>query len=536
MSILEVVFIILLAVIPLFATFPYRVNIFLSWEGAYRLSQGQLPVRDFGSPLGGMYWVIPGIFFKIFGAQMVSLIKAQVFINILAGLSFRSILKSLSVQESIRFLSVILFCLSYSFFNFWPWYNHSVIVYELIAISFLLRYITSETGSKYRELLLAASALFVCFSFFTKQDGGGLAFIVCLMLIIFHSFVEKNWRPVLFFTGYFALVMAGVILIFSQYNFGYWFNYGQPPHSARISVNDLAEEFFYSSQWIKFYLFVVVLLSIIRFSDWKDMIESKKETLFLVLTLGILGEAAIFQVTSYTPPDNNIFFHSFAFAFILSLIAKLTSQNFFKPKIVAVCFGGMILWWSGTYWKYINRVIDRIAPNREVAVSATGENIVNRKTFMLTEQDTLDVPMDKWVYTGLNSLDKVYMPKPTADGIQRLLNMEIVQSKQNLNVLNMSELTSLAVEIPYELEKGERYPLWHHLGVGMFNREAQMYERRIADKHYDLVLFEYIPTLNNFYPFRVRDSLHVHYQKIDSFLAPRRGTTLGNIEVYIKKR
>ncbi len=90
--------IVLLACVPLFIHLPYRVNIFLSWEGAYRMSHGQLPFRDFGIPLGGMYWVIPAIFFKIFGSQLISLIKAQVLINILAGLSFRSILRSLGVD------------------------------------------------------------------------------------------------------------------------------------------------------------------------------------------------------------------------------------------------------------------------------------------------------------------------------------------------------------------------------------------------------------------------------------------------------
>ena len=42
---LELAIILLLAIIPLFTSFPYRVNIFLSWEGAYRLSQGQVPYR-----------------------------------------------------------------------------------------------------------------------------------------------------------------------------------------------------------------------------------------------------------------------------------------------------------------------------------------------------------------------------------------------------------------------------------------------------------------------------------------------------------
>ena len=50
-SIWEIAIIILLAVVPLFMTFPFRVNIFLSWEGAYRLSEGQIPYKDFGMPI-----------------------------------------------------------------------------------------------------------------------------------------------------------------------------------------------------------------------------------------------------------------------------------------------------------------------------------------------------------------------------------------------------------------------------------------------------------------------------------------------------
>src|SRR5580692_5826913 len=118
----ELLIIFLLALVPLFIRMPYRVNIFLSWEGAYRLSEGQLPFRDFGIPLGGMYWVIPAIFFKLFGPGLFTLVKAQVFINILSGIAFLSILLQLGVPRGVRLVSVLLFCLSYSFFNFWPWY------------------------------------------------------------------------------------------------------------------------------------------------------------------------------------------------------------------------------------------------------------------------------------------------------------------------------------------------------------------------------------------------------------------------------
>jgi hypothetical protein len=148
-----------------------------------------------------------------------------------------------------------------------------------------------------------------------------------------------------------------------------------------------------------------------------------------------------------------------------------------------------------------------------------------------------DIPQDQWVECGLPSFHRITMPPPTVDGIHRLMDMDLVKRGRNgnLKVLNMSELTPLAEEIPFELERNSQLPLWYHLGVGMFNRQADTFETRIRQHYYDLVLFEYIPTLNNFYPFRVRDSLRQEYRLVDSFLAPRRGPeTKGQIEVYVK--
>lgn len=557
----EITIIILLACVPLFIHLPYRVNIFLSWEGAYRISEGQLPFRDFGIPLGGMYWAIPSLFFKIFGAKMITLIKAQVFINVMAGLSFRSILKSLSVNKGIRFASVLLFCISYSFFNFWPWYNHSVIVYELVALAFLFRYISgyavAGAGEGVRSWRgagwLSASAVFVCFSFLTKQDGGGMAFFIAGALLVCHCYLEKRWMPLGIFLVSFVFIGGILILPFLRDGFGYWFNHGQAPHTARISALDIAEEFFGFSQWIKFYFFLTLVVAMIRFRTWSALLADKKALLLLLLTWAILGEAAVFQVTSYTPPDNNIFFHSFAFACIFSLLSPLAPVNFERPGVVLIVAAGIMLWWSGTWWKYTQRIAAGILPHREAAKSATGENVVNRSTYMINRDTARDIPMDQWVECGLPSFKRINMPAPTADGIHRLLEMDLVKKYREdrqkpgggdlvnghtggLRVLNMSELTPLAQEIPFALERNPHLPLWYHLGVGMFNRQADTFETRIRDHYYDLVLFEYIPTLNNFYPFRVRDSLLLHYQKVDSFMAPRRGgETMGNIEVYLPK-
>ena len=527
-SVLEFFIIGLLAVVPLFMTFPYRVNIFLSWEGAYRLSQGQVPFRDFGIPMGYMYWVIPALFFKIFGPQMITLVKAQVLINLLSGFAFRSILRSLSVQAGLRLLCVLLYCISFSFFNFWPWYNHTVIVYETIGLAFLVHYFFSASKN---WIHLSLSALFIFFSFFTKQDGGAMGFIICLALLFYYCAYEKKWIPIIIFISSLAISALAIIVPLLQFNFAYWFNYGQAPHTSRVSVFEIIDEFLYSSQWIKFYVLLIIALLFITYRSLSQLVTDKRNFIFLILTLGMLGEAAVLQVTSYTPPDNNIFFHSFAFAFILSNLAGYFNLDFYKPKMlysITVC---LLLWWSGVFWKYIQGPMQSAFIKN---VEETKENIVNRHTYILYTP-TGEIPMNQWGFSELTAFSKIKMPKPTIDGINRLLKMPLVVNSKDLSVLNMSELTPLVMEIPYRSEVGANIPLWYHLGVSMFNKQAEMYENRLKTNRYDLVLFEYVPTLNNFYPFRIRDTLLSYYKRIDSFPAPRRGNTQGIIEIFIKK-
>ena len=537
LSLAEAGFILLIALAPVFTSFPYRINIFLSWEGAYRISQGQIPFKDFGMPVGYMYWVIPAFFFKLFGMQLITLIKAQAFINIVAGFSFRSIFKSLNLAPPVLFLTVIVFCLSYSFFNYWPWYNHTVFVYELIALAFLFRYLAASSLTKWGYLYLVLAGMFVFFSFFTKQDGGGLAFLLCLALLIYHAWISNKWKSLLIFAGSIVVTGAAIILPLIPYGFGYWFNYGQPPHSSRISAVDIASEFLDASLWLKFYLLVTVLLLMSAIKKFKEFFHNKEQMLFTLLTLGILAQAAIFQVTSYVPIDNNIYFHSFAFAFILSWLATRLPIPLHTLKAILTATTFVFLWWSAVYWKYIERFIFK--PGKENYPYSTYSGYkyadeVNKNTYLI-ELDTSAIPMNKWRTPNLRSFQKILLPGPTVDGMERLMEMPLVKNNKNLKVLNMTELTPLAAEMPFELERGSYYPLWFHKGVAMFDKETTLFTGRIQNNHYDLVLFEYIPYLNNFYPFKIRENLMACYRKVDSFPAPRNPSAQAWVEVYVKK-
>lgn len=532
----EILIIVSFAIFPLLLTFPYRAYIYLSWEGAYRLSEGQLPFRDFGLPLGGMFWVIPALFFKLFGPQIITLIKAQAFINVLSGFSFLSILKTLSVNRTIRIAGILVYCLSFSFQNFWPWYNHTVIVYGFIAIAFVLKHIFEEK-SNYRWVFLLIGSLFTFFSFFTKQDGGGLIFILCAFLLIYSCWLERNWLPFATYVITSFLFVGIAVFILSSYNFGYWFNYGQSPHNARISFEDILDNFLGGSQWLKFYLFIIVLLALIKIRNhgFSEVIRDKKYILFLLLTLGILCMAAIIAVTSYIPTIGNFFFHSFAFVFIFHQLFSCWVIDVNKRIWVLLLFAGITMWWSHLPWNYSRRMwMGEQQQEGVIALSLDNENLVGLHNFILKEKHE-QASNVKWVSSNLYTLKNMKLPQTTLEGIKRIMDLDIVKEGESLNVLNMSELTFLAAELPYSLESNPNAPLWHHLGVGMFNKQLHMYEDRIRDNQYDLVLFEYIPELNNFYPFAVRDVLMHDYKRIDSFEAPRSSPRPGVIEVYVRK-
>ncbi|MBS1745554.1 MAG: hypothetical protein JST21_05245 [Bacteroidetes bacterium] len=531
----DILILIVFCSIPLFLSFPYRVNIFLSWEGAYRLYLGQVPYKDFGLPMGLTYWVVPAIFFKIFGPYMLSLIKAQVLMNLICGLSFRGILKKIKIADGIRIAVMIIFCLSYILINFWPWYNNSVIIYELAGLNFLFGYFIRE--KKTRFYFLIAAAFFLFLSFFTKQDGGFLGFAIASALIAYHAIITKKWKGFFFFFITYSIIGFIIIYPFTKYGFGYWFNHGQPPHTARFSVQDLLNEIFVESQWIKFYLLLIAFIVVFKFRNNKRFFFDTQEMLFLILTLGILAEALIFGMTSYTPPDNNIFFHSFALAYILTGLSQITGidinrvGNFIGLSLL------ILFWWSAGYWQYINRIIARVIPPAPAPVvtndSIRPENVINEHTYMLNLDTTHYEDESTWAtIDSMPAFRKIYLPPSTVAGIQRLKQQPIFKNK-NAEVLNMTELTPLDYELGYKIETGENYPLWYHLGVCMFNKQCDEFCEKIKNKHYDIVMFENIPSLNNFYPFRIRDSLNVYYNKVDSFLAPRRPTN-GKIYIYSK--
>jgi hypothetical protein len=496
--ILEIIVAVVFCFAPLLYNNPYRLNIFLSWEGAYRLYLGQMPFRDFSLPMGYGYWVMPALFFKIFGPFMYSLIKAQVFINLVSIFALRSILSMLNIRPVLILMTVVVFCFSYVSKNFWPWYNHTVIVLQLVAFYFVFRAILRSTG--WRTVLnLVLSAFFVLFAIFTKQDGGALGLATCLAILTYDAWVNRSLRNLLIYTGSFVLLTLIAVLPLLQYDFLYWFNYGQPPHDSRLVLNDFLDHVVGWSYWQKFFLLVMVLFILDKMQVGSRFYRNKQEFLFSFFCLAMIFQGLIIQVTSDEPPYGEDFFYAFGFVFLFAhLPLRLDLNRWYYLGISMVL---IVFWWTGIYWRNIKRVI----VEKPVAVAAA-------------ETET---PYKFRLAKEFKTMDKLYLAEQTIEGIKRIMELDVVKNKKDLKVLNMSELTSLAYEMPFTPLTDQ--PMWFHQTVSIWQKEVDEFCEKVRNQEYDLVLFQSIPVneVINFFPEDVKECLMENYEHKFTFLAPR---------------
>ena len=520
LNLLQITIILLFSAIPLFVQLPFKINLFLAWEGAFRLSIGQIPFKDFFLPMGFGFWLIPALFFKVFGPSLYTLVISQAFLNAVGALSLRGILRKLGLQPSIILLTIFVYCISFVFVNFWPWYNNSVFIFQLIATNFLLGHIF-ETAYRKKVVHLTLATFFLVLSLFTKQDGGGLAILSASSLLLYDALIDKKWKWLFYYVVFFLFFVILFVVPFLPYDFAYWFNHGQAPHNARTSLTDILIDIFEGSQWIKFYLLIFGTIVIRKFSSEVNFLNNKKEMLLALFTLSILIQALLVQVTSYIPHNVNVYFHSIAFAFFAY---HFITFNISHLRVLGTLIVLILFWWSADYWRYGQRLMHRIWPKESHTVET---DKISKYTWLLSDSTKSEKEI-KWSISPYKSFKNVLLPVETIQGIGSIMRLDILK-KKDLKVLNMSELTPLAYEIGFEPLPD--HPLWFHRNVSIFDKQIDEICERVARKEYDLVLFEEIPYLNQFYPEKVRKALQLHYQKINSFIAPREKTG-AFIEVY----
>lgn len=508
---------------PLLIDFPFRIHVFLTWEGAYRISNGQIPFRDFGMPIGVGFWLIPSLFMKIFGPKFFSLLIAQSFINLIFLLALRDIFKRLGLDEVRLLFVLVLFCLSYIIKNFWPWYNNTVVFYQVLSFFFIIRYYHG-TDLK-RIIYIFFGSIFAVLAIFTKQDIGATAFLISATLFFYLFIVGKDWVGALYFLGFTVFAFVINIVPFLPYDFGYWFNYGQFPHYSRLSLFDFLTDILGQSLWIKFYLLAIILVILNRVQKDKNFFSDNEFMLFAIISLFTVGQTLFIQVTSYHPPTLTWYYHGFAIAFFLRFFP--IEINFNKSYNWVTMLILISFWWSMFLWEYGGGYVKPYFKNATV-----NREVVSKYTRFTEKKD--EELLHKKVRSSLSTLYKIKIPKDTEKGLKELIQ-QLKPFGKELHVLNFSELTFLEAELGYKPLVGDDHPLWNHVGVSFFEREYLNFEKRINESEFDMILFQMNDYVKDFFPNELKGVIESNQEYIlFRTLVEPKGNSKGGIFIYLR--
>jgi hypothetical protein len=430
-------------------------------------------------------------------------------VAIITAFTFRGIVKKLGLNEERALIAVFVFLLSYSFLYFWPWYNFTAIMYQMIGLYFIILLVDSDNVKK-NYGFIAGAAFFTFLTFFTKQDYGGLALIFAGIVLTYIAWLKKAWVYIPAFAVLYLVSAALLILPFIGTDFGYWFNHGQPPHNNRLYIYSIFEVIMQESQWEKFYILILAMVLIMKFSTSTFNIRDHKFVLPFLVVAGMVFEAMITKSTSGNSLENTTYYHGFGVAFLLMQLP----DNFIPQKIRWIIPASIVvfIWWSGEYWKYAGRIFNFKKPVMR------GQSITNA-SFQGT-----------WTLSDMKTVKGIKFPSETIHGLERTHSLPIFSSGKELKVLNMTELTFLAREWNYTPLTG--VPLWYHQDVAIFPKQIDELCNAISNKEYDLVMFQTIPGLTNFFPNDLRNCLIDHYKLKDKFVAPRKDGD-SFVEVYV---
>ncbi len=250
------------------------------FEGGYRIMLGQIPYQDFFSPIGPVSFAFLGLFYLVFGPDILASMLHSFFLVITLTIPFYFIVrKEFSIFFS--FIFSLFFYISFIGLSFHPLYNYTTYFFLFLNIFLILYHIKKDSLPMYVYIL---SAILGTLDFYTKQDTGGIHLF--LLFLYFAVNYRKYWKKILcFYLIPSAMFVLGTFLILSNFEgFLYWYNYGQPPHATNFSKFFEPEKIvFITSSW-HFYVGIIFIF-LLLFGKIKNNYKKKIISLFLVIAI-----------------------------------------------------------------------------------------------------------------------------------------------------------------------------------------------------------------------------------------------------------
>jgi len=427
--------------------FVYFKDYGIIWEAAYRIYLGQTPFIDFSTPVGPGSFLIPALFFKIFGPTWHSLQLSQLFQSSILLLCGYYILKKTGVKERALSISIIFFTLLYLIFLSHPWYNSTATLFFFISLAIIL------TQKRYSFFI---AGIFSGFSFLTKQDVGIInLFAICIISILMYQDIKKiSYRLLNIIIFLFGMLF--VISSFANFiglpRFSEWLLM-----SLKLSLqrgNGLED------------LFKGMPLLILGLICLKYFFEDKKK---LLLYASILYFAAFISVQTKALFFTNFFYTLFSFPIVTYFIHT-------RNKLISVSVTILIS------FSLFSPLVSLI--NLATTLSMDMPEPYSFKHDMVTKYVIKAPP-------NIKIIDNMWAPPDTFKAIkeiQQIFKEKYKESGSPPSILNLSEITPIYGELGVSPPKN--FPLWFDPKLTISDAEANQIKKQIKESRFDIIIFQ----------------------------------------------
>ena len=456
------------------------------FDGGLRIWHGQMPYRDFFISTGPMVYYIQGLFEWIFGPNTLSMkMHAAVLNSIVISIFF--VYARNYIDNILAFGMTLL--LHFFFYGRLvnPWYDQTALFFYFIAQIIVLNNIEEEI----QWWKLSTVGILIGLSIFSKQDVGGLAFLFVAGQLLLFSIKNIKYTFIYIFS-FTCLIIVTVAYFTSISEFGYWFNYGQDPHSSRLSgaiLRSLTDLKLLGDFRLYAFIFSIGFILLIRDLSYKSFFN-------LFMISGFVIFSIIFKETSGQGKYSSLFFMPFIALFITRLITQTKKIEFNKlTRKLAVYLIG---------WVFIAYTLELAFWN----------------TFVFKEA----IKKNKYVTLENSSFSGYRFEKEIVEGIEQIKH-ELQKGKINNDkdwFLNMSSYTFLYKDLNIEPPRGMH--LYYHRNVTLFDKDYTEFKKKLKENHFQYILLQELASGTP--PLEFREFISsIGYEKILSVDTPKSGVS-----------
>jgi len=433
----------------IFGVFAFR-DYSIIFDGGLRIWHGQIPYRDFFLPLGPMVFYLQAFFDLLAGPNIRAMqLHAGVINAIVLCLFFLYARRNIPTWIALVLTGVLHFCYYGATVN--PWYNHTALFFYFIGQVALWNALDDDEFVPVSCLIF--SGVCAALAVFSKQDIGGLAAVFMGSQLLF--FGRRPLKESMIYAGS-GLLTAGILVAYFQMHgdFGYWFNYGQPPHNIREDrLAGLLDKDVLKHD-VRWNMLLAVPLIFLCLQDYR---KSAWWRFFKIL--GLIGMSIVIGQTSGQPEWTVYFFLPWGALFLIELISDNPRLELNSSARRAICLlVGWIVFIYGT----------SIFPFH--AVKAYFSRALT--------------PLPSGVYARMR-----YKPE-VADGIEKIRKeLRLHPGAPGTSwFLNMSEYSFIYADL--NVQPPRQTHLWYHTHVTLFDKDYAAFKERLRRKEFDYILLQ----------------------------------------------